>query len=331
MNTTNAPDTGGIGSPQKKSEKSFGAWNDLVKRIGRDYAKNKYLLLLLFPVLIWYGIFAYGPMYGVQLAFKDFYIKEGIWGSPWVGLKHFEYLFTASPQFPQIMKNTIIISFYQIIFGFPAPIILALLFNEIRASFFKKVAQTISYLPHFLSWIVLGGILVTLLSPSSGVVNHILGMFGFEPIYFLGSEKYFRFTLVISSIWKEVGWGTIIYLAALSSIDSQMYEAAVIDGANRWKQTIYITLPALMPVIAILLILRVGNVLDAGFDQIFNLYSPAVYGVADILDTYVYRIGLQEFQFSLTTAVGLFKNVVGLMLVLTANYFIKKMGQEGLY
>ncbi|GJM72534.1 hypothetical protein HMSSN036_47500 [Paenibacillus macerans] len=172
---------------------------------------------------------------------------------------------------------------------------------------------------------------MTLLSPSTGVVNHILGVFGFEPIYFLGSEKYFRFTLIVSALWKEVGWGTIIYLAALSSIDSQMYEAAVIDGASRWKQTIYITLPALMPVIAIMLILRVGNVLDAGFDQIFNLYSPAVYGVADILDTYVYRIGLQEFQFSLTTAVGLFKNVVGLMLVMTSNYFIKKMGQEGLY
>lgn len=331
MNTINAPDIGNTGSPGKKLKKPSGTWIDRVKQTGRDYLKNRYLLLLLFPVLVWYGIFAYGPMYGVQLAFKDFYIKEGIWGSPWVGLKHFEYLFTASPQFPQIMKNTIIISFYQIIFGFPAPIILALLFNEIRVSLFKKVAQTLSYLPHFLSWIVLGGILMTLLSPSSGVVNHILGVFGFESIYFLGSEKYFRFTLVVSSLWKEVGWGTIIYLAALSSIDSQMYEAAVIDGASRWKQTLYITLPALMPVIAILLILRVGNVLDAGFDQIFNLYSPAVYGVADILDTYVYRIGLQEFQFSLTTAVGLFKNVVGLMLVMTSNYFIKKMGQEGLY
>ncbi|XEC93006.1 ABC transporter permease [Paenibacillus tarimensis] len=331
MNTTNAPDLGGMESTNKKLKKSTGTWSENVKQTWRDYVKNRYLFLMLFPVLIWYAIFAYGPMYGVQLAFKDFYVKDGIWGSPWVGLKHFEYLFTASPQFPQIMKNTIIISFYHIIFGFPAPIILALLFNEIRFSFFKKVAQTISYLPHFLSWIVISGILITLLSPSTGVVNYILEIFGIDPIYFLGTEKYFRLTLITSAIWKEVGWGTIIFLAALAGVDSQMYEAAVIDGANRWKQTIYITLPALMPVIAILLILRVGGVLDAGFDQIFNLYSPAVYGVADILDTYVYRIGLQEFQFSLTTAVGLFKNVIGLMLVLTANYIIKKMGQEGLY
>ncbi len=297
----------------------------------RDYKKNKHLLLLLVPALVWYAIFAYGPMYGIQLAFKDFYIREGIWNSPWVGLKHFEYLFTASPHFWMIMKNTIIISFYHIVFGFPAPIILALLFNEIRFSFFKKIAQSISYLPHFLSWIVIGGIMLTLLSPSTGVVNYILELVGIDPVYFLGSDKYFRFTLVISAIWKEIGWGTIIYLATIASIDSQMYEAAVIDGANRWKQTLYITIPSMLPVISILLILRAGGVLDAGFDQILTLYSPAVYGTADILDTYVYRIGLEEFQFSLTTAVGLFKNVVGLMLVLTTNIIVKKMGQEGLY
>lgn len=286
---------------------------------------------MLLPVMAWYVIFAYGPMYGIQLAFKDYNFAEGIWGSPWVGMKHFVYLFTSSPDFLNILKNTIVISFYHIIFGFPAPIILALLFNEIRVSIFKKVAQTISYLPHFLSWIVIGGILVTILSPTTGVVNHVLNLIGIDPIYFLGSETYFRFTLVLSGIWKEVGWGTIIYLAALAGIDQQMYEAAVIDGANRWKQTIHITIPTIMPVISILLILRVGGVLDAGFDQILTLYSPAVYSVADVIDTYVYRIGLQNFQFSLTTAVGLFKNVVGLMLVLFANYIIKKMGQEGIY
>lgn len=286
---------------------------------------------MLLPVMAWYVIFAYGPMYGIQLAFKDYNFAEGIWGSPWVGMKHFVYLFTSSPDFLNILKNTVVISFYHIIFGFPAPIILALLFNEVRVSFFKKVAQTISYLPHFLSWIVIGGILVTILSPTTGVVNHVLNLIGIDPIYFLGSETYFRFTLVLSGIWKEVGWGTIIYLAALAGIDQQMYEAAVIDGANRWKQTIHITIPTIMPVISILLILRVGGVLDAGFDQILTLYSPAVYSVADVIDTYVYRIGLQNFQFSLTTAVGLFKNVVGLMLVLFANYIIKKMGQEGIY
>ena len=216
-----------------------------------DYKRHKYLFFMLFPVLIWYVIFAYGPMYGIQLAFKDFYIREGIWGSPWVGLKHFEYLFTASPHFWMIMRNTIVISLYHIVFGFPAPILLALLFNEIRSGWFKRIAQSISYLPHFLSWIVIGGILLTILSPSTGVVNYILGLLGLDPIYFLGTEKYFRFTLVVSAIWKEIGWGTIIYLASLASIDSQMYEAAVIDGANRWKQTIYITIPSMLPVISI--------------------------------------------------------------------------------
>lgn len=296
----------------------------------RQYKKNRYLFLLLAPVLIWYAVFAYGPMYGIQLAFKDYFIKDGIWGSPWVGFKHFHYLFSSSPDFWRIMKNTLVISFYHIVFGFPAPIILALLLNELRFSFFKRIAQTISYLPHFLSWIVIGGILITLLSPSTGVVNYLLQMLGLDSLYFLGTEQYFRFTLVTSAIWKEIGWGTIIYLAALSGVDSQLYEAAVLDGANRWKQTLHITIPSILPVISILLILRVGGVLDAGFDQILTLYSPAVYGVADVLDTYVYRVGLQNFQFSLTTAVGLFKNIIALALVLSTNYIVKKMGQEGI-
>ncbi|MGF7030815.1 putative aldouronate transport system permease protein [Paenibacillus mucilaginosus] len=296
----------------------------------KQYKKHKYLFLLLSPVLIWYAVFAYSPMYGIQLAFKDFVYSKGIWGSPWVGFKHFDYLFTMSPDFWRIMRNTLLLSFYHILFGFPAPILLALLFNEIRIPLFKKISQTISYLPHFLSWVVIGGILITLLSPSTGVVNELIRLVGGEPIYFLGTEKYFRFTLVTSAIWKEIGWGTIIYLAALAGIDSQLYEAAVIDGANRWKQTLHITIPSILPVIAILLILRVGGILDAGFDQVLTLYSPAVYHVADILDTYVYRVGLQNFQFSLTTAVGLFKNVVGLALVLSTNYIVKKMGQEGI-
>jgi putative aldouronate transport system permease protein len=296
-----------------------------------QYVKNRYLFLMLFPVLIWYVVFAYSPMYGIQLAFKDYMIRDGIWGSPWVGLKHFHYIFTMSPDFWHIIGNTVIISFYHIVFGFPAPIILALLFNEVRIPLFKKLAQTISYLPHFLSWIVIGGILITLLSPGSGVVNYVIKLMGFDPVYFLGTEKYFRFTLVVSAIWKEIGWGTIIYLAALAGVDSQLYEAAVLDGAGRWKQTLHVTIPSILPVIAIMLIMRVGSILDAGFDQILTLYSPAVYGVADVLDTYVYRVGLQGMQFSMTTAVGLFKNVVGLTLVLSTNYIVKKMGQEGLY
>ncbi|MDQ0878950.1 putative aldouronate transport system permease protein [Paenibacillus sp. V4I3] len=323
MNPANASAVSAVKEAGKKTESRV-AYN------WRLYKKNKYLFLLLAPVLIWYAIFHYGPMYGIQLAFKDFYMMKGIWGSPWVGFKHFHYLFAMSPDFWKIMRNTVVISFYHIAFGFPAPIILALLLNEVRISVFKKIAQTISYLPHFLSWVVIGGIMITLLSPSTGVVNYIIEQLGFKPIYFLGNESYFRFTLVASGIWKEIGWGTIIYLAALAGVDLQLYEAAVLDGANRWKQTVHITIPSILPVITILLILRVGGVLDAGFDQILTLYSPAVYDKADVLDTYVYRVGLQNFQFSLTAAVGLFKNVIAVVLVLMTNYIVKKMGQEGI-
>lgn len=302
-----------------------------IAAVWKEYKKCRYLFLLLTPVLIWYAVFAYSPLYGIQLAFKDFRIMDGIWGSPWVGLKHFKFLFLQSPDFFKILGNTVVISIYHIVFGFPAPIILALMINEIRSSKFKKIAQSLTYLPHFFSWVILGGILITLLSPSTGVVNYLITLVGLDPIYFLGDPHYFRFTLVTSAIWKEVGWGTIIYLAALTGVSPDLYEAAVMDGASRWKQTLKITLPSILPVIVLMLILRMGGILDAGFDQILNLYSPATYEVADILDTYVYRVGLQNFQFSLTTAVGLFKNVIAFMLVLFTNYISKKLGQDGLF
>lgn len=298
--------------------------------IWKTYRKSKYLLMMLLPMFVYYLIFEYGPLYGVQIAFKDYKIREGIWGSPWVGWKHFEYMFTSSPEFYRILKNTVVISFYHIVFGFPAPIVLALIFNEMKMEMFKKVSQMISYLPHFLSWVVLGGLLLTILSPSTGAVNEVLSWFGLKPIYFLGDPAYFRFTLVSSAIWKEVGWGTIIYIAALTGIDPHLYEAAKIDGAGRFKQTMHITLPGIMHVIAILFIFKTGSILNAGFDQIFNLYNPAVYNVADILDTYVYRVGLTQLQYSFTTAVGLFKNVIAFSLVLLTNWVVKRMGQEGI-
>lgn len=294
------------------------------------YKKAKYLFFLLVPVLAWYGVFHYGPIYGVQLAFKDFKVFNGIMGSPWVGWKHFSVIFSSTSDFGRVFRNTIIISFYNILFGFPAPIVLALLFNEIHSSVFKRISQTISYLPHFISWVVLGGLLVFILSPSAGIVNQVIQLFGIDPIYFLGDKQYFRFTLVVSSIWKEVGWGTIIYLAALTGINPSLYEAAVMDGANRWNQTIHITIPSILSVIAIMFILRIGNILDAGFDQILNMYNPAVFEVADIIDTYVYRVGLTQMQFSMTTAVNLFKNVIAFILVLLTNYFVKRTGEEGL-
>ncbi|MDO3411928.1 ABC transporter permease subunit [Saccharibacillus sp. CPCC 101409] len=322
MNPVTSPESGGQAVTRKPSK---------LAKTWKEYKKCRYLFLLLTPVLIWYAIFAYAPLYGIQLAFKDFRIMEGIWNSPWVGFKHFEFLFFHSPDFFKILRNTVVISFYHIIFGFPAPIILALLINEIRFSKFKKITQSLTYLPHFFSWVILSGILLTLLSPSTGVVNYLIELVGLKPIYFLGDPNYFRFTLVTSAIWKEIGWGTIIYLAALSGISPDLYEAAVMDGANRWKQTLKITLPSILPVVVLMFILRTGGILDAGFDQILNLYSPATYEVADILDTYVYRVGLQNFQFSLTTAVGLFKNLIAFTLVLMTNYVAKKLGQEGLF
>ncbi|RXZ83242.1 sugar ABC transporter permease [Paenibacillaceae bacterium] len=296
----------------------------------KAYKRYKYMFILLAPALIWYLLFAYGPLYGIQLAFKDFIINKGIMGSPWIGYKHFEAMISGAQDFHLIIRNTVVLSFYHILFGFPAPIVLALLFNEVRFEFFKRISQTLSYLPHFLSWVVVAGFMFTVLSPSSGIVNAIIGYFGIDPIYFVGKAEYFRFTLVSSAIWKEIGWGAIIYLAALAGINPQMYEAAIVDGAGRFKQLLYITLPSLLPVISIMFILRIGHVLDAGFDQVLNMYTPATYSVADILDTYVYRIGLEQMQFSFATAVGLFKNVIALTLVLFTNYIVKRAGQEGL-
>jgi putative aldouronate transport system permease protein len=297
----------------------------------KGYKQHKFLLLLLLPAVVWYAIFAYGPLYGIQLAFKDFMITQGITESPWVGLKHFNRMFTGTGDFGQVMKNTLLISFYHIIFGFPAPILLALMFNELRFKILKRISQSITYLPHFFSWVVLSGILIAILSPTTGVVNYLIQLLGLEPVFFLGDKSYFRMTLIVSAIWKEVGWGTIVYLAALASVDPHQYEAAVIDGAGRFKQILHITIPAIMPVIAIMFLLRIGHLMDAGFDQVLNLYNPAVYQVGDILDTYVYRVGLTQLQYSFTTAVGLFKNVIGLILVFGANYVIKKSGQEGLF
>ncbi|MNH98514.1 putative multiple-sugar transport system permease YteP [compost metagenome] len=334
MRSTTSPASGAITTPLPPDDngklsidrKKPSIWRETWK----DYKRYKYMFFLLLPALIWYLVFHYAPLYGVQLAFKDFIISKGINGSPWVGFKHFEAMINGAQDFHLIIRNTIVLSLLHILFGFPAPIVLALLLNEVRIEIVKRFLQTLSYLPHFLSWIIVAGFLITVLSPSSGVVNIILGWFGIEPIYFVGNASYFRFTLIASAIWKEIGWGAIIYLAALASIDTQMYEAAVMDGASRFKQLIYITLPSILPVISIMFILRIGSVLDAGFDQVLNLYTPATYSVSDILDTYVYRIGIEQMQFSFATAVGLSKNVIAFTLVMFTNYLIKRSGQQGL-
>lgn len=297
----------------------------------RAYKTYKYLLILMLPALVWYIIFAYQPMYGLTIAFKDFQVMKGVDASPWVGLKHFERMFSGTSDFFKIMRNTLMLSFYNIIFGFPAPIILAVLLSELRSTRYKKVVQSITYMPYFFSWVVLAGILREILSPSSGAVNQIIQALGGQPIYFLTNPNWFLVMLVATGIWRGCGWDSVVYLASITNIDPQLYEAATIDGASRLRQIRSITLPCLMPVINIMLIMRVGAVLNSSFDQIFNLYSPAVYETADVIDTYVYRVGLVNFDYSFSTAVGLFKNVIGLILVLGSDRIAKKMGQSGLF
>jgi putative aldouronate transport system permease protein len=290
------------------------------------------LMLMFLPGLLLILTFEYGPMYGLVLAFKDFKLGLGVWDSPWVGMANFERLFNED-QSVRVLRNTIIISVLKLAAGIPAPIILALIINEVRQGIFKRSVQTISYLPHFLSWVILSSMIYQLLSPSSGIVNTVLKTLGFQPIYFLADPDWFRPILVISSLWKEVGWGTIIYLAALASVNYDLHEAAALDGASRLQRIRDINFPTIVPVIGIVALLNLGGVLNAGFDQVFNLYNPQVYSVGDIIDTFVYRVGLVGMDYGFATAVGLFKGVVGFTLVMILNAWARKLsdGRYGLW
>jgi len=307
-----------------------GKKNMAEKRKFRAFRSNWDLYLIMLPGILYFVVYKYLPMWGVVIAFQNYSVFSGIWGSEWVGWLHFKNMFMAD-DFYQIFANTLLISLYKLIWGFPGPIILAIMLNEIRHMLYKRSIQTLVYLPHFLSWIILGGIMINVLSPTSGIVNQVLERLGFEPIFFLTSTEWFRTVIVASDIWKEVGWGAIIYLAAIAGIDPQLYEAAIVDGASKWKQILHITLPSMMSVIVILFLLRLGHVLDVGFEQIFVLYNSLVYEVGDVIETYVYRVGIQQAKFSFTTAVGLFKAVIGLVLVILANRGAKKLGQEGIW
>ncbi|WP_372631918.1 ABC transporter permease [Cohnella sp.] len=272
------------------------------------------LHLMLLPGVILVFIYSYLPLAGIAIGFQKFMPSKGLFGSKWTGLDNLHYMLNM-PGIGQVVWNTFYISSLKILFGLLVPIVIALLLNEIAAHRIKKTFQTLIYLPHFLSWIILGGILVDILSPGHGIVNQILGLFGIKPIYFLGNNDWFPFTLVASDIWKEFGFNTIVYLAALTSINPALYEAAYIDGAGRWKQTWYVTLPGMLPIIVLLATLSLGNVLNAGFDQVFNLYSPAVYESGDIIDTLVYRTGLVDMQYGVATIVGVFKSAISLVLI----------------
>ncbi|MBO9607884.1 MAG: sugar ABC transporter permease [Paenibacillaceae bacterium] len=270
--------------------------------------------LMIFPALVCVLIFSYGPMAGIGIAFQKFVPTSGLFGSKWIGFDNFSYVYSL-PDTTRVIYNTVFIAVMKMIAGMAAPIATALLLNEIARPLFKRVVQTVIYMPHFLSWVILSGIIVDVLSPNYGIFNDFLGWLGIKPTFFLGDERWFPFVLVGTDVWKEFGFGTIVYLAALTGINPALYEAAVIDGAGRWKQTLYVTLPGIAPIVVLMGTLSLGNILNAGFDQVFNLYSPTVYSTGDILDTYVYRLGLVNLQFGVATAVGLFKSVVSFVLI----------------
>lgn len=296
----------------------------------KDLVRDKYLYLLLLPGMLFIVVFKYIPMYGLVIAFQEYNILQGVGGSDWVGLYQFEKLFTML-DFTSVFKNTLIISTLKLVWGFPAPIVLALLLNEVKQLVFQRFVQTVVYLPHFISWVIFSGIIIIFLNPVDGLVNQVMGWFGGEPVDFLIEKSYFRSILVATDIYKEVGWGTIIYLAAISGINPQLYEAAIVDGAGRFRQMWNITLPSIRHVIVILFILSLGNILDAGFLQTLLLYNPLVMDVADIIDTYVYRKGIVDASYSLGAAAGVFKSVIALILVAASNQLAKRFGEEGLW
>ncbi|WP_240763152.1 ABC transporter permease [Paenibacillus thalictri] len=310
-------------------------WADIssrsrIRRFKQNVSRDFFLYLLILPGILYFLIFKYVPMWGVLIAFQDYSAYLGFFQSKWVGFEHFERLF-ANPDFYLLLRNTMMINVLNLLFFFPLPIVLSLLMNEIRLEWFKKTIQSIVYLPHFLSWVIIVGISFLMLSKTEGVVNHLIEYAGLQRIDFLTDARYFWILLTLQSIWKEVGWGTVIFLAAIAGVDVQLYEAARMDGAGRLRQMWHITLPAIRNVIMILLILRIGHIMDVGFEQVYLMMNGAVAEVAEVFDTYVYRTGILQGQFSFSTAVGLFKSVIGLVLVVVSNQLAKKFGEEGVY
>ncbi|MEN6315925.1 MAG: ABC transporter permease subunit [Clostridiaceae bacterium] len=293
--------------------------------------RDRQLLVLCIPMILFFLIFCYAPMYGLVIAFKDFKPGLGIIGSEWVGLKYFAQVFR-NPFFPRLFKNTFLIGIYSLAWGFPLPIIFALFVNEIRSSKFKKIAQTISYLPYFISTVVIVGLLWNFLSPTTGVVNTIYTMItGKDAITFMSEPAYFRSLYIGSNIWQSFGWNSIIYLAALAGVDLQLYDSATVDGANRFQQMLHVTLPILLPTIVIMLVLNMGNIMSVGFEKLILMYSPATFQVADVISTYTYRRGIIQSDFSFGTAIGLFNSVINIVFIVGANRFSKKLTETSLW
>lgn len=301
------------------------------KQSSLTYVKNNYLLyvFLILPIT-YFIVFKYAPMYGVLIAFKDYNIFQGIMDSPWIDLKIFKQIFSMA-EFLRALKNTIVLNLLDLIVGFPAPILLAIALNEIKLKRFKKVSQTILYMPYFLSWVIVGGIALQVFSPQSGLINILLNSFGIKGIPFLTNSTCWIWTYVLIGVWHSVGWNTVIYLAAIAGINNELYEAAVVDGAGRLRKIWHITLPGLRSTIVVLLILAMGRVMNVSFDRPFVLGNSLVYNVSDVISTFVYRIGLQSGQFNVATAVGLFQSVVGLIFMLITNFIAEKLGEQGIW
>jgi len=298
--------------------------------IYREFIMNRWLYIMFLPPLIWFVIFVYWPMYGILIAFKNYNIVTGFANSPWVGIRYFEQFFS-DPYFWRLLRNTLLINVYGLLWGFPVPILLALAFNELRNRKVKKVTQTISYLPYFISTVVVCGIVVKFLSPSTGVINAILQRLGFDSIYFLQKPEYFRTILISMGIWQSAGFNTIIYMATISGINTELYESAIVDGANRRQQAWYITLPGMLPTIVIMLILNLGQLLMVGHERIILLYNPMIYSTADVFNTYVYRRGLLEAEYSYAAAVSLFQCCLGFLLVYVSNRICRRLNETSLW
>lgn len=290
----------------------------------------RWFYLMMIPGLVYYALFHYAPMAGALIAFQDYNLMKGIWGSPWVGFDNFRVIFD-TPEFWQIIRNTLLISIYKIVGTMVPDVILALMLNEVRVRWFKRAVQTITYGPYFLSWVIVYGLAFSFLAPGSGLISTFVRDMGWGSIDLLTNKDFFRPLLVLSEIWKNTGFGAIIYLAALASINQELYEAAVVDGAGRWRQLWHITLPGIRDVFVLLLIIRIGGILDAGFDQVFIFLNARVYDVGDIVDTWVYRYGFERLEFGVAAAMGVFKSVIGLVLVIGANKLAKKIGGSGIW
>ena len=321
---TKRPAERGAGSQVRRSL----SWR--IRRTAQMMWRHRWIYVLLIPPIVYYIVFRYIPLFNAQIAFRDFKPLLGVVKSPWAGLKHFR-TFVNSFYFDQLMANTLIFSGAKLVLGMPVAILLALALHETRFLFFRSLVQTVTYLPHFLSWVVMFGILLTILSPANGLLNDVLKSLGLPVTAFLTSPNWFREIVIGSDIWKETGWSTILYLAALLTVNPELYEAAAVDGASRLHRVWHISLPSLVPVVVLVTLLRLGSILDAGFNQIFVLYSVPVYSVGDVLDTWVYRQGILEFEFSLATAVGLFKGAIGLALIVTANRIAKRVAEQSLF